>query len=364
MLAFNEAKVIARCIASVKKFISAWCIIDSHSSDGMKQIVQSELGHLPGMIVDRTWEGFAVGRNQSVELAKQFCCDYLLIIDADDTLELSPTFTMPMLTSDQYFVQHRDHGYTYSRQHLLKASIPWVYEGIIHEEPSQLPSYTHKFLDDAWILSHCDGHSHEHKKEKYLRDAALLEAELAKNPQNSRYQYYLAQSYKDAGEFELAIKHYDVRARMPGQRDEAYVSQLLASQLREILKRSDQEIISSYIVAHELEPIRPEASYYLTNFLQAHGCNETSYMFAKRAVDIISSNLRQKDFIYCEDAVYDWKAYDALSVSAYVTGKLQEAVHYATLAHNCSSLPESERMRISENLRTFSDIRKFNKSEK
>ncbi len=44
----------------------------------------------------------------------------------------------------------------------------------------------------------------------------MLEQALLDEPENDRYRFYLAQSYRDAGELELAIKHYRNASRWAG----------------------------------------------------------------------------------------------------------------------------------------------------
>lgn len=51
-------------------------------------------------------------------------------------------------------------------------------------------------------------------RKKYLRDAKVLQQGLIKEPDNSRYVFYLAQSWRDAGEPKKSLAAYDRRAGM------------------------------------------------------------------------------------------------------------------------------------------------------
>ncbi len=60
----------------------------------------------------------------------------MLVIDADETLEIPTRFKMPRLTADSYDIEVRCGTLTYARKQLLRNSLPWRYDdGILHEHP-------------------------------------------------------------------------------------------------------------------------------------------------------------------------------------------------------------------------------------
>ncbi|WP_251093350.1 hypothetical protein [Streptomyces sp. Caat 7-52] len=69
------------------------------------------------------------------------------------------------------------------------------------------------------------------QRTKCLRDAAVLEDGLVKEPDNPRYVFYLAQSWRDADEPAKALAAYDRRAAMGGFAEEAFSSRLYAARL-------------------------------------------------------------------------------------------------------------------------------------
>ena len=72
------------------------------------------------------------------------------------------------------------------------------------------------------------GRSQVPESEKYARDANTLEQALLQEPGNARYAFYLAQSYRDAGQLEKALAAYERRATMGGFEQEVYISLLAA----------------------------------------------------------------------------------------------------------------------------------------
>ena len=91
MIVKNEAKVIARCLASARPFIDAWVIVDTGSSDGTQGLIREALQGVPGELFERPWRNFGANRTEALELARGRA-DYTLIIDADEVLEASPGF--------------------------------------------------------------------------------------------------------------------------------------------------------------------------------------------------------------------------------------------------------------------------------
>src|SRR6516164_2358534 len=87
MIVKNEAPVIRRCLASVLPLIDYWIIVDTGSKDGTQNIIRDFMRSIPGELHERVWVNFAHNRTQSLELAKPHG-DFILIIDADDVLEL------------------------------------------------------------------------------------------------------------------------------------------------------------------------------------------------------------------------------------------------------------------------------------
>src|SRR5262245_49942 len=101
MIVRNEAPVIRRCLDSVRPWIDAWCVVDTGSSDGTQALVRQALAGLPGDLVERPWVDFAHNRTEALAAARGRA-DYVLVIDADETLEPAPGFALPRLTADAY----------------------------------------------------------------------------------------------------------------------------------------------------------------------------------------------------------------------------------------------------------------------
>ena len=91
---------------------------------------------------------------------------------------------------------------------------------------------THEYLDvpggtkdlhEVWYKDHACG---SNRVDKFERDARLLREGLEKEPDNRRYWFYLAQSYRDAGRQQEAAETYAKRAEMGGWEEEAWYARL------------------------------------------------------------------------------------------------------------------------------------------
>src|SRR5580704_12293904 len=131
MIVKNEAKVIARCLESVKPIIDSWVIVDTGSTDGTQALVRSIMGDLPGELHERPWRDFGYNRTEAIQLARGKA-DYLFVIDADDLLVVPPGFVVPELAEDSYYVRVEYAGTTYWRLHVFRSDLDFRYGGVLH----------------------------------------------------------------------------------------------------------------------------------------------------------------------------------------------------------------------------------------
>ena len=120
--------------------------------------------------------------------------DYLLMIDADETLEITDGVEMSRLSADSYDIEVRCGGFSCARKQLLRNSLHWHYEGVLHEHACCDEARSEEFLPGLWIESYRDG-AWARDPETYFRDAQTLERALRDEPNNARYVFYLAQTY-------------------------------------------------------------------------------------------------------------------------------------------------------------------------
>lgn len=347
MIVKNEAKVIARCLASVRPLISTWVIVDTGSSDGTQSVVRESLAGLPGELHERPWKNFGANRTEALELARDKA-DFTLIIDADESLEIAPKFELPALELDAYQLKTELGELAYYRTQLVRSKLPWRYEGVLHEYLECKQPFKQGKLEGLVNRPRTDG-ARSADPQKYLKDAAVLEDALKREPSNARYLFYLAQSYRDAGLLEAALANYKKRVKLGGWAEEVWYSMFQGARLCELVERPEHEITLAYLDAYQFRPARAESLCALARYLRLQKKYALAHVFAKRAVETPPPN----DVLFVDSSVYAWRARDECSIAAYYLDAHDEALALTAALLADPRLPASERARVTAN-REFS----------
>ncbi|GAB1335592.1 glycosyltransferase family 2 protein [Streptomyces sp. E-15] len=346
MIVKDEAHVIRRCLESVRPLVDTWVILDTGSTDGTQDIVRDTLADLPGTLYESPWKGFDLSRTEAIERARDRA-RHLLFIDADDVLQTDPGFTVPDLAHDCYDVEVRHGPVVHWRPALVSTRLPWRYVGVLHEYLECGTRFSRAPLDGVrMVIMGGGGRQKGDQRAKYLRDAAILKDGLTREPDNARYVFYLAQSWRDAGEPAKALAAYDRRAAMGGFAEEAFCARLYAARLARTLRRRTPEVMSRFLEAHEHRPTRAEPLGELARFCREQGERwPLAYLFARRAVELP----RPDDVLFVEHAWYDWAALDELAVAAYWTGAYRESLECCERLLDGGALPAAHRERVLAN---------------
>jgi tetratricopeptide (TPR) repeat protein len=140
-----------------------------------------------------------------------------------------------------------------------------------------------------------------------------LEEDLKQHPDNARSQFYLAQSYKDAGHLEQAYAAYTERANMQGWVEETFMAQLELGRLAVLLGKPEQVVLADLLAAYELRPTRAEPLYELARYFRLKKMYGKAYLFARAG----ARTPRPNDTLFVCQSVYEWQLLDELGVAAY-----------------------------------------------
>ena len=343
MIVKDEAHVIRRCLDSVRPFISHWVVVDTGSTDGTQDIVRTHFRDVPGTLHERPWRDFGSNRSEAIALARGKA-DYILVMDADHVLGAPPGYRFAGLDADGYYVAHRYAGTEYGIATLLADRIAWRYEGVLHEYVTADVPHRIVPLAGPWVDVHHEG-ARSRDPQTYRKDAAILEAALARDPGNARYAFYYAQSLRDAGLPERAFEAFRHRAAMPGWDEETWQARYQAALLVERLGQSPSEIERAYLEAYNARPSRAEPLVQLARWHRSRQEWALALMFARAA----AATPRPPDQLFVEEAVYAWKADDELSVAAWHAGARDEGRRAIERLLAAKRFPPSERERIEKN---------------
>jgi glycosyltransferase involved in cell wall biosynthesis len=348
MIVKNEARVLKRCLDSVRPFVHHWIIVDTGSTDGTQELIRKELSGVPGELFERPWKNFGHNRSEALALARGKA-DYILIMDADEVLEVPAGFSLPELEAEQYMLRHRHRSSaetTWELGTLVRGSMPWRYEGVLHEHIACDEPHRRVPLPGPVVWGYFDSARNVEPKKKYANDARILEEALKDEPNNARYVFYLAQSYRDSDQFEKALDSYARRAAMGGWEEEVYYALLEVGKLRIRTNRDAASIVAAFLNAYQYRPSRAEALVELAAHYRGTHEWALAELFARAALDIPHS----KDILFVDASVYEWRVLDELAIATYYGKKYEESASLNRRLLAEGKLPERHRQRIQENL--------------
>ena len=329
MIVKNESAVIARCLQSVKPIIDYWVICDTGSDDNTKELIAQHLAGAPGELHETQWVNFAHNRTEMITLARGKA-DYTLVVDADMTVNVYGDFK-PTLTADAYRIKYEGE-LDYRQVMLISNRHDWKYYGVTHEYIHSPTAATQQNLDTLTLTHYCDG---SNRREKTDRDIALLEDGLKDEPNNARYMFYLAQSYRDAGRYNSAMEWYQKRVAAGGWAEEVWYSLYQISQLKHILGYDQTTVLDAVFQAYEYNPARLEPLYPVVKRYRESRKFHTGYLLSKT----LSETPYPEDGLFIEKDVYSYKLPLEYAICCHYIGQFAEAVRIYDEMLKSSNLP-------------------------
>lgn len=329
MIVKNESQVIERLLRSVKDFINYYVIVDTGSEDGTPELIRRVSGELgiPGEVHYREWVDFGHNRQQALDLAvASGQSDWLLFIDADEELAWKdPEWPSKLHAGTSYQLEKHQGHYRYALSNLVWIhGVRWTWHGVLHEYITPDWRCPSEVLQEAWIIFHIGQGARSTgltQEQKFLRDVALLEATLAKTPDDPRNRFYLAQSYRDAGELQKAYEHYTLRTQMDGWDEETWMAQFEKARLAIRLKHGHGTILEEHLKAYSLRPSRVESLWQLTAYCRENKRYAEGYVFAKTGKETPMT----QDRLFVMRSLYEWRMLDEFAICAFWAGHYEES---------------------------------------
>lgn len=361
MIVKNESHIIHECLNSVYKLIDYWVIVDTGSTDGTQDIVRKffEEKGIPGELHEREWKGFGKSRTEALQLTKGKA-DYAYMIDADDYLQ--GEFKLPPGNEiDSFALRLGREEFSWWRNQIFNLREDWEYVGVLHEYPRCVskPQPLMAKLDGNYrVVARTMGARNVGITaiEKYSKDAEALEAALIDEPENSRYQFYLGQSYFDSQQWEKAISAYEKRIHMGGWPEEVFYSMYRVGIAKMMLKHPWHEIIHTFLTAYQYRPIRAEPLYHISQIYRTQfNMPAVAYTFAKAAMDI---PYPVNDILFVPDAIYNFAILDEVCTTAAYAGHSLVGHQAGKRLVSEGKIPASELPRVHNNLQIYENILK------
>jgi glycosyltransferase involved in cell wall biosynthesis/tetratricopeptide (TPR) repeat protein len=350
MIVKNETANLERCLGAVASYINFWVIGDTGSTDGTQDFILkffAERG-IPGELHSFPFINFAQARNAALDLAhaSELAWDYLLLDDADMELVVEDPDFRAKLEAPCYDLLQRS-GISYWNVRLVRRDADARYHGVTHEYLAVEGGGQR--LHGVWYKDHASG---SNRVDKLDRDIRLLTEALAEEPENHRYWFYLAQTYRDAGRLAEAAEAYAKRAEMGGWDEEAWYARLQEARcLRDL--NDEGGFLRQALAAFSRRPHRAEPLYDLARYQRERGRNEAAALFAEQGLAV---GRPEGDVLFLEDYVYDWGLREELSIAANYSSdperKARGAAACRWLATN-SRIPAAPRDLARHNLQFY-----------
>jgi glycosyltransferase involved in cell wall biosynthesis len=325
MIVKNEAHVIEETLRNLvgKLPISCFAISDTGSTDETREIIRRTMSELniAGRIEDHPWKDFSHNRNLSLKLAGDVTRDlgnkvkYALVFDADDVIIGDPVLPS-MLTAPSYRMKIGE-GFTYLREQIVRLDAGWSYRGVVHEVIGRANQEPGEVIGGDYHIDSRRTGARNKDDNKYHRDAALIEEALKTEKDPGlvrRYNFYLAQSYKDAGMRDKSISAYQTVASDSNTwAQERFYSCYMLGFLHQYEGDADKSI-KNWLQTVEYDNTRIDGVVNAMTTLRGAGQHQQVMMLYRAWKHITSP---PKDALFLSSADYDYRMQYEASISGF-----------------------------------------------
>jgi glycosyltransferase involved in cell wall biosynthesis len=367
MIVKDETHIIEQCLRSIAKYVDRYDITDTGSTDGTQELIKKTMDELgvPGEVHQSDWKGFGnhagkIGsRTESLQNAAKSDAEYAWMIDADDYVEGDFSFPANM-SADAYSLKLGRGDFTWWRNQIFKLSSGWVYNGILHEyafcegKPKE-QTVIGRIDGNYKVIARTEGNRNVGitPKEKYEKDAKVLEQAIIDEPENDRYQFYLAQSYFDSQQWDKSLQTYRRRVEMGGWPEEVYYSQLRCGIIMGVKEEPIELIANEFLKAFNIRPTRAEPLWFLSRMYRNNNMPATAYLYARMGLEI---PYPQSDILFIQDDVYRWGLLDEVGATAFYANQPHVGYEACKRLLENNLVDDTHKIRIKQNFESYKRV--------
>lgn len=317
MIVKNESHIIVEALDSISEYIDVYVISDTGSTDGTQDVIRNYFKerNIPGHIFQDEWEDFGTNRTILLRHAREKM-QHAWMLDADDIVKMPSHIVHkkdfqkmlePHYIACKVGIVDESDSVFYWRTQIFNMKKAWRYEGVLHEYPvlaeprKNTDGSNMKELPCKVVSRRLGSRNKMDILDKYRMDADMLLKGLEKEPMNSRYMFYLAQSYRDCEEYEKAVQWYITRAEIGGWYEEVFYSYYMAGKMSMFNLKNPVNGMRYSLKAFSVHPKRVESINTLIQYYKLKSEFRTALLYAKKVKDI---SFPKEDGLFLENDLY------------------------------------------------------------
>ena len=381
----NENHVIERWLNSIKDIADGIVVIDTGSTDGSIETVKKwgKENKIETHVFEREFDNYANSRNYSMEKAREIYIKdkkdkhtyYGFWLDADEVIQVGPTFNKQKLDKDLYMFNTHINSMKYTRNELYRLDKGFEFYGPVHE--FIIPSDPKEKLSSGLcqgidvIVSMDGGSWKEETAKKYRNHASILEDYIDNTDRDPRWIFYTAQSYHDSSSIvgnepenqerlRRSMKYYKERIEHnSGYPEERFYAQFRIGTIMYRLQRPFAEVEDQLLKAYRIDPMRGEPMNVIIEHYQQQSDWNMAYLYAKFAYSTYhDKNPYPNRVLFLDSKLYEWKFLELYANSCYHTGRKDEGRKLyldliVLLEKNPTSFSSEDSTRINTNKNFF-----------
>jgi glycosyltransferase involved in cell wall biosynthesis len=316
----NEERRIETTLESVKDIVDGVIVFDTGSEDNTIDIMRkfTHKNNLHFHLLQGEFDDFATSRNKLLEFANNHLYDYLLLLDCNDEYKssiklkdmLDKHHEHGFLVHQRWYIGSGDH-LDYYNIRIIKPNIGFRYVGSVHEY-IEIPSEAKigKLNSDVMLYQDRVKDNDGKSQMRWRNDLLLLKKDIARNPNNGRTQYYIAQTYDCLNMKKDAMFFYKERANnKDGFFEERFNSMMKCGEF----ESDDDERVKWYLKAYQIiERIEPLVE--IARIYRKKNRFRLAFLFAKLACELpYPSNC----ILWVNQKYYNHDRWQELSIVAY-----------------------------------------------
>jgi glycosyltransferase involved in cell wall biosynthesis len=336
----NEAHVIERMLNSIKSIIDCAVFVDTGSTDGTQDVIKKwgEQNNIPCFVYDRPFDNFENSRNYAMQMVKDKS-DYAFWLDADETIEISPSFDKWKLDKDLYMFNTYIGAMKYTRNECWNTNKAFRWYGPVHEfivcDDQGISS---GLMEGIIVKVKMDGGSWKGNiPDKYKKHSMILEDYIDNKDRNARWVFYTAQSYHDSAtipdnkaendeRLRRSLKYYRERiSRSDGYEEERFYAQFRVGTIMKVLEEpwylTQQELLKAYT----MDPLRAESIKVIIDHYLSVGEWHLAYLYSTFAIaNFHNKNPYPTRLLFVDESLYMWRFLEVHAAACFYTNRKDE----------------------------------------